>query len=377
MSIPVYILKRILVSIPTIVLVSMIAFLLMRYDFSFIRFKIGLPGPDNDIVVQGPKNPIDPLAQHRLNPAMTAEAIKKEEERLGLNQPLHIQYWRWVANAVGVNPEIADPAFWQAGDDLPAENAAEPEPVFHPPDFGKTYTGDDVTTILWDRAQNTIILNVFVILFSWLIALPLGVYAALHWRSVTDRGMTALAAVGMSFPSFVLAIILAVLAVKTGILPVGGLQSPNYDMLGPVEKIIDRAGYLILPVFVLTIASLAGIQRQMRGNLLDVLHAEYVRTARAKGLPENKVIYKHAVRTAINPLITMFGYEFSALLGGAVLIETVFNYPGLGLLTYKAVLQTDVNLVMASLLMSTLILIIGNLIADILLKFADPRIELS
>jgi peptide/nickel transport system permease protein len=115
----------------------------------------------------------------------------------------------------------------------------------------------------------------------------------------------------------------------------------------------------------------------MRGNLLDVLGAEYIRTARAKGLSENIVIYKHAVRTAINPLVTMLGFEFSAILGGSILLETVLGYPGIGLLTYKAVLQTDTNLVMASLVLSSVMLVLGNLMADILLKLVDPRIELE
>ena len=118
-------------------------------------------------------------------------------------------------------------------------------------------------------------------------------------------------------------------------------------------------------------------QRQMRGNLLDVLESEYIRTARAKGLPENTVIYKHAVRTAINPLVTMMGYEVSALLSGSVLVETVLGFPGLGQLMYKAAIETDVNLVMASLMMSAILLVLGNLIADILLKFVDPRIEVG
>jgi peptide/nickel transport system permease protein len=130
-------------------------------------------------------------------------------------------------------------------------------------------------------------------------------------------------------------------------------------------------------VAVLTFIGLAGIQRQVRGNLLDVLRAEYVRTARAKGLPEDTVIYRHALRNAINPLITLLGFEFAALLSGAALTETVLAYPGLGRLTLEAVLTKDMNLVMASLMLGSLMLIVGNLLADVLLKFVDPRIELS
>jgi peptide/nickel transport system permease protein len=181
----------------------------------------------------------------------------------------------------------------------------------------------------------------------------------------------------MAMPSFVVALLMAVFAVKTGLFPLGGITSDNFDSLDPLSKVIDLARHLALPVIVVTIGGIAGLQRQMRGNLLDVLGAEYVRTARAKGLPENKVIYKHAVRTAINPLVTLLGYEFSALLSGTILIETVLGFPGLGALTYKAVQETDTNLVMASLVMSSIMLVLGNLLADILLKVVDPRIELS
>lgn len=349
MSIPVYILKRILISIPTIIVVSMIGFFLMRYDFTIPA--IHLPVGQEGIHITDAKrikNPIDPLAIYRNNPAISQQALEKEEERLGLDKPMWEQYTLWVSHAVSV-----------------------------PPDLGKTFNGDNVGDILIRRAGNTLLLNICVLLLSWLIAIPLGVYAALQWRSTTDRLMTALAAVGMSFPGFVLAIILGVVVVKTGVLPFSGAYSEQYHELGFFGKVFDRAKYLILPVFVMTIGSLAGLQRQMRGNLLDVLAAEYVRTARAKGLPENTVIYKHAVRTAINPLVTMMGYEFAAMLGGSILIETVLNYPGLGLLTYKAVQQADTNLVMASLTLSAIMLVLGNLLADILLKFVDPRIELN
>jgi peptide/nickel transport system permease protein len=186
-----------------------------------------------------------------------------------------------------------------------------------------------------------------------------------------------LAAVGMSFPSFVLALILAVFAVQTNLFPLGGLHSDHFASLNIFQKIIDVAQHLTLPAVVLTIGALASIQRQMRGNLLDVLAAEYVRTARAKGLPEHKVIYRHAARTAINPLVTMMGYELAGLLGGAILVEKVLNYPGLGQLAYKAAIETDTNLVMATLMTSALLLLAGNLLADILLKVIDPRIELE
>jgi peptide/nickel transport system permease protein len=178
-------------------------------------------------------------------------------------------------------------------------------------------------------------------------------------------------------PTFLLALLLLMFALATGWLPIGGMQSSNFYQLTPVQQFLDVAHHLIIPVAVLTFIGIAGIQRQMRGNLLDVLRAEYIRTARAKGLPENAVLYRHALRNAINPLITLFGFEFSALLSGAAITEMVLAYPGLGRLTLDAVLTQDLNLVMASLMLGALMLICGNLLADILLKFADPRITLE
>ncbi len=323
----------------------MIGFSMMRFDFTLGPLDLGSVHVMDEIRL---KNPIDPLANLRNNPAISRAALAQETHRLGLDQPMAVQYGRWL------------------------------QAVFSwPPDLGKTFSGDDVTWLIMNRAGNTLLLNLLVLAFSWLIAIPIGIYAALHWRSLTDRLMTILAALGMSLPSFVVALGMAVFAVRTGLFPLGGIRSENFELLNPLEQGWDILRHLTLPAIVLTIGGLSSIQRQMRGNLLDVLSAEYVRTARAKGLPENRVIYGHAVRTAINPLVTLMGYELSSLLGGSILVETVLNFPGLGQLMYKAVLETDTNLVMTSLLMSAALLVLGNLLADILLKFVDPRIELA
>ena len=157
--------------------------------------------------------------------------------------------------------------------------------------------------------------------------------------------------------------------------PVGGLTSSNFMELTFGQNIWDVSHHLILPVTVLFTLSLAGLQRQMRANLLDVLDSDYVKFARAKGLSEFKVIVKHALRNAVNPLITLLGFEFAGLLSGAALTEYVFQYPGLGRLILEAVLRSDINLVMASLMMGAIMLVAGNLIADILLIITDPRIR--
>ncbi|HEY9745944.1 MAG TPA: ABC transporter permease [Oculatellaceae cyanobacterium] len=364
MSIPLYILKRILTAIPTLLIISFLGFFLMRYNFSV--------GPIDIPVGQGQvihvldrytfKNPIDPLAGYRNNPQISAAALAEEEKRLGLDQPMLVQYWLWLTNLLQFHPE-----------ELLKGNLAG----FFTPNLGKTFSGEDVADLIARRAGNTLILNLIVVVLTWLIAVPPGVFSALNWRKLSDRSLTVLSSIGMSFPDFVLALLAAKFAVESGLFPLGGIVSDQYELLGFFEKIWDRAMHLVLPVFVLTIGGLASLQRQMRGNLLDVLNEEYIRTARAKGLPEDKVIYKHAVRNALNPLISIMGLTFAELLSGALLIEKILGYPGLGQLTYKAAIDTDTNLVMASLIMASAMLVAGNLLADVLLKLADPRIELE
>lgn len=227
------------------------------------------------------------------------------------------------------------------------------------------------------RAGNTLLLSTLSLFFTWLIAIPAGTYAAVYRGTWIDKFFGIVTAVGMSMPTFLLAMLLLMVALASGLLPIGGLTSPNFFDMSHEQQVVDLAWHLIIPVTVLTFVGLAGIQRQMRGNLLDVLRQEYVRTARAKGLPEHKVIYRHALRNAINPLITLMGFELGSLLSGAALTETVLSYPGLGRLMLDAVLTKDLNLVMASLMLGALMLIVGNLIADIMLKFADPRIVLE
>jgi peptide/nickel transport system permease protein len=183
---------------------------------------------------------------------------------------------------------------------------------------------------------------------------------------------------GQGFPSFITALLLLFLAQKTSpLFPVGGMTSIDHADLNFIGKVLDIGWHLILPTIALSITSFAGLQRLMRGQLLDVLRQDYIRTARAKGLSENRVIYVHALRNAINPLITILGFEFANLLSGSFITELFFNWPGLGLLTLQAVQSQDLYLVMASLMMGATMLILGNLVADLLLKFIDPRIQLG
>lgn len=322
MQIFVYILKRLLQAIPLLFLVSLISFFIIRLS------------------------PVDPLGELRLNPAISQETLKAEQQRLGLDKPKIVQYGLWLKS-------------------------------FVKGDLGVTVTGEKVSTKLMERIPNTLLLTVVVILLTWLVGIPLGIYAALNWKKPIDRLLTVITSIGMAIPSFFFALLLLIFAVKTGWFPTGGLTSYNFSNLGLGGKILDITHHLVLPVIVLFTISLSGLQRQMRGNLLDVLGSDYVKFARAKGLSENKVVYKHALRNAINPMVTLLGFEFASLLSGAALTEYVFQYPGLGRLILEAVMKSDINLVMASLMMGTVMLVLGNLLADILLKLVDPRVSVN
>lgn len=286
----------------------------------------------------------DPLADLRFNPAISKEVLNREEKRLGLDKPWHMQYLLWLKG------------------------------LFHG-DLGVTQQNQKVIKVIQRPIINTLLLSLCTILCTWLIAIPLGIWAALRLNRFVDKTLAILTSCGMSSPTFVLAVLGLLFALNTQFFPIGGLTSINFYEMNMLEKTFDLAKHLILPTIILTLVSIAALQRQMRANLLDVLRQEYIKTAVAKGLPTDKVIYKHALRNAINPLITIFGFEFATLLSGAALTETILAYPGLGALTLEAARKLDVNLTMVALMLGATMLIIGNLIADLLLKFADPRIK--
>lgn len=317
-----YILKRIVQTIPLLITVSIISFFIIRLS------------------------PVDPLAELKLNPSISPETVQKEKERLGLDKPIIVQYGKWAIS-------------------------------FVKGDLGVTSSGEKVSRKLKERIPYTLLLTSIVILLTWLVGIPLGIIAAVYWKTPFDRILTVLTSIGMAIPSFFFAVLLLMFAVKTGWFPIGGLTSPNFAEMSFGAKLLDISSHLILPVLVLFTISLAGLQRQMRANMLDVLDSDYVKFARAKGLSEFKVIYKHALRNAVNPMITLLGFEFAGLLSGAALTEYVFNYPGLGTLILEAVLKSDINLVMASLMMGAIMLVAGNLLADILLIMTDPRIRVK
>jgi peptide/nickel transport system permease protein len=212
--------------------------------------------------------------------------------------------------------------------------------------------------------------------FTWAVAIPLGIWAAVRQYKWPDRVLSALSFTGMSLPSFFLALLaLWIFCSKLGWLPPGGLRSIDHDEMTFWGRMGDYALHLIVPVIVLTFGALAGLQRVTRGNMLEVLREQYVTTARAKGASETRVVYKHALRNAVNPLVTLLGYEFAGLFSGAALLEIVINYPGMGQLILEALRAKDQSLVMSTFLIGSVMLVLGNLIGDLLLAWVDPRVS--
>lgn len=245
-------------------------------------------------------------------------------------------------------------------------------------DMGESYYyKSPVASLILSKLNNTVILGIATMLVTWLIAIPLGVFLAVRQYSLVDQIFSAVSYFFMGFPDFFLAILLLLLAALTGWFPIGEMSSVKASQASFPVYIVDVLHHLILPTITLSLISIASLQRRMRANLLDVLGEEYIKTARAKGVAENKVIYRHAVRNAINPIITLLGFEVAGLISGAAFVEIIFSWPGLGNMMLQAVLGTDLNLVMAGLMISTIMLLLGNLLADILLAFADPRIKLE
>lgn len=291
--------------------------------------------------------PGDYLSSLKMNPQISPETIEELRVKFALDKPVYIQYLKWL---------------WQ---------------VVHL-DLGKSFFyRADVKDLIASRTLNTLILSISAMLFAWLIGIPLGMLSAIKKDTIIDRFIQFLAFIWMSFPSFFLAFLLLLLAVKTGWLPPGGTISSYYSILSPAEKIYDRLIHLILPVFVLGSISMSEIVRLMRGYYLQTLQESSVIYAKAKGLSPMRVHFIHALRLAINPFITLFGYEIGNLLSGAALVETVLNLQGLGTLMLKAVMSQDLYLIMGGVLMGSVLLMTGNLIADILLTIVDPRMEIK
>jgi peptide/nickel transport system permease protein len=318
-----FVLKRLLHMIPLLLGVSLLTFLLMSL---------------------APGDYFTTLSQ---NPQISPEVVAQLKAKFHLNEAWYVQYYYWLKNVISG-------------------------------DFGYSMAYKiPAASLIFGRLWNTFLLSFIALLLAWCIAVPLGIWAAIKKDTWVDRLCSLIAAVGLSVPDILLALLALLFAASTGWFPVGGAQSPVHDLMSPMEQLWDRVHHLILPALVLAASDLAGIMRQMRSNLLDTLRADYVSAARSRGLSEGWVIYKHALRNAINPLLTIFGYSLSALLSGAFIVENIMAWPGLGRLTLEAFFAKDSYLVVDCIVLATVLLVVGNFIADLLLAWSDPRIRIK
>jgi peptide/nickel transport system permease protein len=359
-----YIFRRVLISVPLLLAMSFIT-------FGFIRL------PEGDV-----------LAPYRHDPKFSPEEVRKLERKYHFDRAFYVQYYYWMKNMFFQWPERDVPSLYLTAKLRPLTPlrvripsgilgaARSWIPTGVRLDMGYSFGNrQPVISVISGRLLNTLVLSIVSMVLVWAVAIPIGTYCAVHQYSVGDKVLSFLSFIGMSFPSFFLALVLLYVVSLTGVLPIGGLTSPDHDTMSLAGKLLDYAGHMLIPAVVIVTGSMAGMQRLMRGNMLEVLRKQYVTTARAKGLPENKVIYRHALRNALNPMITIFGYQFSGLLSGVALTEMITSYPGLGSIMLEAVRAQDIYLVMSSAMIGGVLLIIGNLIADVLLAMTDPRIS--
>lgn len=279
---------------------------------------------------------------------MSLDQIRSLEARYGLRDPLPVKYFKWVSRLIRG-------------------------------DFGQSFTFDaPVGTLIWDRLGLTLLLSSFAFVLSWGLSIPLGVYSATHRYTIPDYLITAIQFAGVAVPNFLLALLVMVIAAQFFHADVGALFSPKYAT-APWSwgKVIDLLQHLWIPVIVIGAGSTAWLTRVMRANLLDVLNQQYVQTARSKGLAESIVIWKHAVRNALHPLIMALGGVLPGLISGEVIVSTVLNLPTTGPLYFSALLNKDMYLAITFLMFLSLMLVVGNLLADLLLAWVDPRVRLD
>jgi len=286
------------------------------------------------------------VLEQAMNPKVTLEARQRLEKLYGLDKPLPYQYFDWIKRLAKL-------------------------------DFGISFSDNrPVLEKIAERIPLTLSINLISMFLIFLIAVPIGIKSALVPGKIFDKTMTIFVFIGFSMPTFWLALLLMdLVGVKLGWLPISGIKSLNFEYYNWWQKLFDLAKHLILPVFVSSITGLAGISRYMRSNMLDTLKQPYIYTARAKGLPEHKVIYKHALRNALLPIVTILGLSIPGLLGGSVIFESIFALPGIGRLFYEGVMMRDYPLIMAEVVLGAILTMIGNLIADISYAYVDPRIR--
>lgn len=319
-----YLLKRILALIP------------LMFGITLITFTV---------IHLAPGEPVE--MQTAMNPKVSKDARERLRKFYGLDKPLPEQYITWVGKLVQL-------------------------------DLGRSFSPDNrpVVDKIKERLPVTLSLNLVALLLEFGLAIPIGIMAATHRDSWIDKGITLFVFIGFAVPTFWLALLLMYLfGVKLNWLPISGLHTLGSDGYGTVRYLVDLAKHLVMPIAVASFGSLAGLSRYMRSSLLNVIGQDYITTARAKGLTERVVIYKHALRNALLPLITLLGFSLPGLIGGSVIFETIFAIPGMGQLFYQGAMSRDYPVVMGILVIGAFLTLIGNLIADISYALADPRIR--
>ena len=321
-----YVLKRLLLMVPLLVGITIVCFVVIHLA----------PGSPTDL-------------QTDLNPRVSAEAKARLQSMYDLDKPIYKQYLLWVGRLATL-------------------------------DLGQSFSPDHRPVIdkIAERIPITIIINVLSMILIILIAIPIGVLSAVRQNSLFDKVTAVVVFIGFAVPTFWLALLLMILfGVDLGWLPISGIRSLNYEYLLPFAAAIDLLKHLILPVLLSAFGGLAGLSRYMRSNMLEVIRQDYITTARAKGLSERVVIYKHALRNALLPVITILGLSIPGLIGGSVIFETIFAIPGMGQLFYMSVMSRDYPVVMGILFIGAVLTLIGNLVADISYALADPRIRVA
>ncbi len=297
------------------------------------------------VIHLAPGSPTD--METTLNPLAGEAARQRLEALYGLDKPLYEQYANWLWRLAHL-------------------------------DFGNSMSSDPrpVLDKIMERLPLTVGMNIAALILTLGIAIPIGVLSAWKQNSWLDKGITILVFLAFAMPGFWLALLLMLFfGIEHNLLPISGLTSLGYDQLSTTGKVLDIIKHLILPITVYTVGGIAGMSRFARSSMLEVLRQDYILTARAKGLPTNKIIFGHALRNALLPVITLLGLSVPGLIGGSVIIESIFALPGLGQLFYAAVMARDYTMIMGNLVLGAVLTLLGNVLADIAYGFADPRIR--
>ncbi|MGD0304061.1 MAG: ABC transporter permease [Candidatus Acidiferrales bacterium] len=291
--------------------------------------------------------PGDFFSPMRLNPQISARTVAGLRSEYGLDQPLPIRYEHWL---------------WA---------------ILHG-DLGPSFAyNSPVAPLLAVRARNTLLLTGTAMLLAWLIAIPLGIASAVQRGKWSDRAGGVVASALLTVPDLVLFLGLLLLAVRTGWFPTGGMVSTTFADMNPWGKARDIAQHLFLPALGLALASLPALLRHIRAAMIEVLEAPFIRAARAHGISEARVLFRYALPVAANPLISLFGFSLATLLSASLLVEVILSWPGIGPLLIDAILAKDFYIVVGAVMLSSVLLVVGNLFADLLLVAADPRIRVE